>query len=265
VVRAQHFFVGAVRGAQRFQGVVLPRGGACSGCTSRGVRDVAMARAWSADRSPRSRRAHPGVCRCLPRRSCRRCAALRRRRVHGEQLISFAVMRFAWPVTRRLMASTICSISARGSPARPPAAARPPTQRGPRVNALLSMRATMRASRADQAGCARGAARALRAVCAPVQFRPRASARHSSFSSATIWIPAWRPRGFLRAASCWRSAPSTTTRLLRAHSRSRVERRDHAVMHVLATRRSRPSRSLIDCTHSKPARHATRAATRPDR
>ena len=105
--------------------------------------------------------------------------------------------------------------------------------RSARVNAGLSMCATMRTSRARSSsirGAARRAARASRCAVRS-SLRPRASARQSSLSPAHDFDSGLAGRvAFCAAASCWAvGSPSTTTRLLCAHWRSRVERCDHAL------------------------------------
>ena len=205
----QDFFVGAVRGAaQRFAASAFcprPPALAAAAPNTASARCARMARAWSADRSPRSSSRTSSRVRGSAASIMSKMRDLfGDHRVHGEQLVAFAVMRFA----RRADAHAdrvddlFDQRRADRRARRPGSSAPTSSTRSARVNALLSMRATTRASaRAVSQHARRGAPRAARfEVRRAVEFQTariaRAIPRLSSAHGLRFGLGG--PGGFLR-------------------------------------------------------------------
>ena len=133
------------------------------------------------------------------------------------------------------ISSTAASTSSRGERSESTGSCAPTiSTRSARVNAAFSIfaAASARRARSNGARAPRAAPRALPRSAARSRRSPRASARHCSMSSPRRALRVW-PGGSLSArppAAPRSAAPSTTSRLCAAHSRSWDERRDHAVM-----------------------------------
>ena len=157
-------------------------------------------------------------------------------RLEGELLVAFAVMRFARRADAHpdLVDDLLDELSRFAGRVDGELRADQLDHVGAGERGLVDVRGHLgdaRRGRARRAGVARRSARA--AKCASrSRCRPRASARHCALRSAQDSDSGLVGRvAFCAAASCAAvGVPSTTTRLLRAHSRSRVERCDHALM-----------------------------------
>ena len=196
-----------------------------------------MARCWSAERPSKSW--------LRASRRARLSASSTRSSTRSSSAMIASRVNFSWPsrwcdsrgaLMRTPTSSTICSIIARGSPAASMGSCAPMSSTmSARVNVgLIDVRCHLGDARSRRVRCAAvcGVRRAPRCARRGPECRPRASARHCSLRSAHASSSGLAGRvAFCAAASCAAvGSPSMTARLLRAHSRSRVERRDHALM-----------------------------------